>query len=210
MFGALKLCATVMLLASVVAAVDIEAPETVVSGGMTTIRWTPDSFESLDTFSIELVHPSFNNAIAIANNVNPVTGMVNVVIPSVPAADGYSIEFVNITDINDVFATSPEFSIAPPASTSDSATASTTMAANETAASRSAASASAFSTTPISGSVASMSASASGSGSAKGSAASATASSAARTQNVYGVIGSTAVTCTGIVLLGLLSAAWIL
>jgi len=66
------------------------------------------------------------------------------------------------------------------------------------------------STTPISGSVASTSASAYGNGSAKGSAASATASSAARTPNVYGAMGSTAVTCTGLVLLGLLSAAWIL
>lgn len=88
-----------MLVASVVAAVDIEAPETAESGGMTTIRWTPDS--SLDTFSIELTHPSFvrffyilfsdyssesqNNAIAIANNVNPDTGMIDVSLPSVPS-----------------------------------------------------------------------------------------------------------------------------
>ncbi|KAJ6556636.1 hypothetical protein DFH09DRAFT_1164867 [Mycena vulgaris] len=199
MFGPFKLIAAVMLLGSVAVAIDIQAPEAPASGGPTVIRWTPD--DSLDVFSVELFHPDFNDALAIANSVNPDTGMVEINLPSVPPADGYTIEFVNPTDINEVYGTSPAFSIAAPVSTSESSTASasaTMSMGNVTA------------TMSMSGSMttsmhmSSMSASAS----AKSSAASATASNAALPGRVHDA--GTAVTCAAAVLLGLLSAAWVL
>ncbi|KAJ7307957.1 hypothetical protein DFH08DRAFT_491667 [Mycena albidolilacea] len=74
------------------------------------------------TFSIELTHPSFNQAIAIANNVDPTLDQVTVELPIVPGEDQYTLEFVNITNINQIFATSAQFSIAAAASPSLSAT----------------------------------------------------------------------------------------
>ncbi|KAJ7816030.1 hypothetical protein B0H13DRAFT_2683580 [Mycena leptocephala] len=70
------------------------------------------------TFSIELTHPSFNHAIAIANNVDPTLDQTTVELPIVPVGDQYTLQFVNITDINQIFATSGDFSIAAAASPS--------------------------------------------------------------------------------------------
>ncbi|KAJ7832955.1 hypothetical protein B0H13DRAFT_2679039 [Mycena leptocephala] len=70
------------------------------------------------TFSIELTHPSFNHAIAIANNVDPTLDQTTVELPIVPAGDQYTLQFANITDINQIFATSGDFSIAAAASPS--------------------------------------------------------------------------------------------
>ncbi|KAJ6592855.1 hypothetical protein B0H19DRAFT_1279595 [Mycena capillaripes] len=124
MFAALKLCATAMLVASLAAAVDIQVPQSAASGGMTTVTWTEDP--SLPVFSIELFHTTFNDAIAIANNVDPAKGNINVTLPMVPPGGGYTLEFVNITDIDQTYATSDEFSIAPPMSTTESSSATAT------------------------------------------------------------------------------------
>ncbi|KAJ7733195.1 hypothetical protein B0H14DRAFT_3614965 [Mycena olivaceomarginata] len=88
-------------------------------------------------FSIELNHPSFNSALAIANNVNPADNNRTVGLPQSPQSafpavsllslrpphpftplDNYTLTFVNITDINDVFATSGSFSIGAAVSSS--------------------------------------------------------------------------------------------
>ena len=44
--------------------------------------------KSSDSFSIELINTSFNNAFAIANNVDPSTGSITLTLPSVPV--GYA------------------------------------------------------------------------------------------------------------------------
>ncbi|KAJ7915802.1 hypothetical protein B0H13DRAFT_389199 [Mycena leptocephala] len=201
MFGALKLSAILLLVASLAAAV-IQVPETTSSGGPVTITWTQDP--TLPVFSMELFHKDFNNAIAIANNVNPATGSLVVNLPVVPSDSGYTLQFVNITDINQVYDTSPEFSIAPPVSTTESSSASAT--ASGTAESRSAGSVTV--TMPMSGSMASPAKSASASASASVSAQSTTASGAATRLLVHSA--STAGALGGVVLIGLLSAAWVL
>ncbi|KAJ7607619.1 hypothetical protein DFH06DRAFT_1249771 [Mycena polygramma] len=104
---------------SVLSTLTVTAPTSPQSGATTTISWTSDATDP--TFSIELIHPSFNEAIAISNNVDPSLDTITVELPIVPAGDGYTLEFVNITDINQVFATSADFSIAAPASASASA-----------------------------------------------------------------------------------------
>ncbi|KAJ7093866.1 hypothetical protein B0H15DRAFT_143680 [Mycena belliarum] len=207
---ALKFCAALLLVASVAVAIEIEAPVNAASSSPIVIKWTPDPSLDVKEFSIELVHPEFNEAFAIANSVNPTAGTVEVNLPAVPAAGGYTIEFVNVSDINDVLGSSPEFSIAPPASTSESASSSATRASGTLSG------ASATATAPMSGSTSmsmsgvTASAASSAAASARSSAASASASpsSAAARTSVRGT--SAALVCTGVVSIGLLSASWIL
>ncbi|KAJ7436483.1 hypothetical protein B0H11DRAFT_656252 [Mycena galericulata] len=112
--------------ATSVLSLTLNAPTSAQSGATTTITWTSNSTDS--TFSIELFHPTFNAAIAIANNVDPSLNQIMVELPSVPPGDGYTIEAVNIANINQVFSTSTDFSIAPGASStlSSASTASAT------------------------------------------------------------------------------------
>ncbi|KAF7291374.1 hypothetical protein MIND_01281900 [Mycena indigotica] len=109
-------------LASTTSAISVNTPSDLTSGGPATITWTSASDDPV--FSIELLHPNFNEALAIANNVDPANNTITVTLPPVEAGDGYTIEFVNITNINDVFATSSSFSIAPAASASSAPSAS--------------------------------------------------------------------------------------
>ncbi|KAJ7288871.1 hypothetical protein C8J57DRAFT_522793 [Mycena rebaudengoi] len=186
----LKLCVVLSAAAVLVAAVEIEAPPMPTSGGTTTIKWTPDASLSRP-FSIELHHESFNDNLALANNINPESGEVTVPIPSVPPTDGYTIEFVGIDNINEVFGTSPEFSIAPAVSTSEAPTSisTATPTAANSAASGAASNNGASSVASFTGSIAS---------SASGSAASARASGAAVRTSPPGVF-----------LIGLLAGAWV-
>jgi len=214
MFAALKPSTLVVLVASLttVVAFDIEPLVEATAGGPTVIKWT--SAPTDPVFSIELLHPDFNSALAIANNVNPQAGKVEVTLPDVPPSGGYTLQFVNITNIDQSYGESSEFSIAPPVSTTESSTASGTATGTITSTSAGSATAtmpmSIASTSPyMSGASHSPSASGSASASAaSASAASASASSAATRNLLRG--GRTAATCTGVVLLGLLSAAWIL
>ncbi|KAJ7453331.1 hypothetical protein B0H11DRAFT_2071821 [Mycena galericulata] len=113
--------------ATSVLSLTLNAPTSAQSGATTTITWTSNSTDS--TFSIELFHPTFNAAIAIANNVDPSLNQIMVELPSVPPGDGYTIEAVNIANINQVFSTSADFSIAPGASSSLSSASATTASA---------------------------------------------------------------------------------
>ncbi|KAJ7167085.1 hypothetical protein C8R46DRAFT_1096014 [Mycena filopes] len=110
MFSFTKSFVALVLGATGVVCLTVDAPTAPQSGGTTTITWTSTSDDS--TFSVELTHPSFNQAIAIANNVDPTLDTLTIELPIVPADSGYTLEFVNITNINQVFATSPDFSIA--------------------------------------------------------------------------------------------------
>ncbi|KAJ7724356.1 hypothetical protein B0H16DRAFT_1596482 [Mycena metata] len=105
-----KSCIGLLLGVASVSCLTVNPPTAAQSGTTTTITWTSTTTDS--TFSIELTHPSFNQAIAIANNVDPTLDTLAIELPVVPADDGYTLEFVNITNINQVFATSPDFSIA--------------------------------------------------------------------------------------------------
>ncbi|KAJ7681080.1 hypothetical protein DFH06DRAFT_1315810 [Mycena polygramma] len=111
---------TLALGAASALALTVNSPTNPTSGGTTSITWSSTSTDPV--FSIELNHPSFNSAFAIANNVNPADNNATIVIPPVPAEDNYTLTFVNVTNINDVFATSPSFSIGAATSASASAT----------------------------------------------------------------------------------------
>ncbi|KAJ6476463.1 hypothetical protein C8R47DRAFT_1220304 [Mycena vitilis] len=115
-------CLTLVFGAASALALGINTPTNPTSGGTMTIIWSRTSLDPV--FSIELNHPSFNAAFAVANNVDPAATNVTVAIPPVPAEDNYTLTFVNVTDINDVFATSGSFSIGAATSASPSATSS--------------------------------------------------------------------------------------
>ncbi|KAJ6540834.1 hypothetical protein DFH09DRAFT_1175419 [Mycena vulgaris] len=119
MFSFMKSFTSVVLGATSVLSLTINAPSSPQAGTSTTITWTSTSTDP--TFTIELFHPSFNQALAIANNVDPSLNQLTVTIPIVPAGDQYTLEAVNITNINQAFATSSDFSIAAAASPSPSA-----------------------------------------------------------------------------------------
>ncbi|KAJ7503995.1 hypothetical protein B0H11DRAFT_2222091 [Mycena galericulata] len=98
------------LSASSALALSINTPSSVTSTEMTSITWSSTSSDPV--FSIELDHPSFVHALAIANNVNLANDNITITIPLVPAQDDYTLTFVNVTNINDVFATGSDFAIA--------------------------------------------------------------------------------------------------
>ncbi|KAK7007514.1 hypothetical protein R3P38DRAFT_3027723 [Favolaschia claudopus] len=99
----------------------VNAPTSPQSATTTTITWTSNASDPV--FSIELTHPSFNMAFALANNVDPTLNQLTIELPLVPAGDGYTLEFVNITNINQIFAMSSDFSIAAVSSSQSSLTA---------------------------------------------------------------------------------------
>ncbi|KIJ97037.1 hypothetical protein K443DRAFT_681822 [Laccaria amethystina LaAM-08-1] len=167
MFAKLSLLA---LVAPLVSALTVNNPSNPTSGGQVTITWTTAAGDP-DSFSIELVNTSFNNAYAIANNVDPSTGSITLTIPTVPVGAGYTIEFVDIGNINTVYTTSGSFSIG--ANSASSTSASTAASSSGTSSKASTATApsvsSSHSSTATSGSVTSTSTSTSSSSTSTGS-----------------------------------------
>ncbi|KAK0435015.1 hypothetical protein EV421DRAFT_1661638, partial [Armillaria borealis] len=84
--------------------------ETVTSTGPITISWQTSSGDPT-VFSIELINQSFNSQYAIANNVDSSIGSLSLTLPQIPAEDGYTIELVNISNINDIYAQTGTFSV---------------------------------------------------------------------------------------------------
>jgi hypothetical protein len=157
MFALFKLCAFLVLAAPFASALTITSISgNVVSEGSITITWTTATTDPAGVFSIELDHPSFNSALAIATNVDSSNLQITIALPNVPAQDGYTIEFVDISDINTVYTVSSDFAIgavsATMSTTVTGASSLTTSSASVSAsASKSASgSSSAASVTPIS------------------------------------------------------------
>ncbi|KAJ7701441.1 hypothetical protein B0H17DRAFT_1045419 [Mycena rosella] len=118
MFAMFKLCAILALAAPFASALSISSVTgNAVSEGSLTITWTTSTSDAAGTFSIELNHASFNDALALANNVDSSSLSATVALNNIPVGDGYTITFVDISDINTVFATSAPFSIGPVSAT---------------------------------------------------------------------------------------------
>ncbi|KAG9122727.1 hypothetical protein FRC07_000761, partial [Ceratobasidium sp. 392] len=81
--------------------------------GTVTVSWTSTPGDP-EVFSIELRDtntPSVISPLAVANNVNTALGTTSFLLPPVPDATTYQIEFVNVTNINQVYASSGTFPI---------------------------------------------------------------------------------------------------
>ncbi|KAL5533608.1 hypothetical protein ACEPAG_68 [Sanghuangporus baumii] len=120
-----KLSTSLALIAPLVSALTIETPTGWTSGGPATINWTAVQGDP-QSFSIELINNAFNRQFALANNV--ATGSLSAsmtlpIVPLSPTAD-YTVQFVNIGNLTDVFAESAAFAISESASSTTSSTAS--------------------------------------------------------------------------------------
>ncbi|KAH9049518.1 hypothetical protein EDB84DRAFT_1453161 [Lactarius hengduanensis] len=110
-----------------VSAITFQVPNNLTSGGPATISWSSGDTDPV-VFTIELVNINlFHNAIAIANNVQKTAGSISVTLPIVQAGDGYTIEAVDIGNINNVFGTSGDFAIGATVTTTSSTSTSTSV-----------------------------------------------------------------------------------
>ncbi|PCH34083.1 hypothetical protein WOLCODRAFT_22446 [Wolfiporia cocos MD-104 SS10] len=119
-----KISALAVLLPFAAATIVLETPTNWQSGTPANISWSSSGGDP--RFSLELVNDiEFHNSFAIANNLNPSDGFATFTLPIVPAGSGYTLEAVNVTDINQVYASSGDFAVAQtPSSTSSSTTSS--------------------------------------------------------------------------------------
>ncbi|KAG6845562.1 hypothetical protein H0H87_007240 [Tephrocybe sp. NHM501043] len=108
MFNKLSLLA---LATPLVHALTLNIPENPTSGGPVTISWATQSGDP-PTFSIELTNEAFHRAFAIANNVQPEQGSIDLILPVVPVGQA-----VDIGNINNVYAQTGEFAVGPNAAT---------------------------------------------------------------------------------------------
>ncbi|KAF8174943.1 hypothetical protein BJ912DRAFT_39959 [Pholiota molesta] len=122
MFAKLSLFAAI---APLVTGLVLSIPENPTTGGQITIKWTNEQGDPA-TWSFELINVAFNNAFAIANNVDPASNSITLTLPVVPVGDGYTLQAVNIGNISDVFATTGDFSVGAASTTSTTALSTTT------------------------------------------------------------------------------------
>ncbi|EIM92417.1 uncharacterized protein STEHIDRAFT_143786 [Stereum hirsutum FP-91666 SS1] len=159
------------------ATITLNVPSDLTSGGTTTITWTSESGDP-DVFSLELVNQQFNNAFAIGNNIQTSDGTITLGLPAVPVGDGYQLEAVNISDINDVLGTTGDFAIASATSTSTSASSTSASASSSgSASSASVTSAASSSSSAFGSTISGSSAASTSSGSSTATSASSTPSS---------------------------------
>jgi len=123
-----KLC-ILALVAPLASALVIQIPENPTSGGQITIKWTNEPNDP-ETWTFELINTVFNNAFAIANNVNPSASELTLTLPVVPVGAGYTLAAVDIGDINKVYASTGSFSIGPATSSTDSGSSTVSPAAS--------------------------------------------------------------------------------
>ncbi|KAG6873069.1 hypothetical protein C0995_003377 [Termitomyces sp. Mi166 len=143
MFNKLGLLA---LATPLVNALTLNIPSNPTSGGPLTVTWT---FQPGDT--LELINEEFHDSFAIANNVQPELQSLDITLPIVPVRDGYTLEAVNVGNINQVFSTTGDFAVGPNAeSTASSATQASTSVVSS--ASVPATASSAHTSAPVSGS----------------------------------------------------------
>ncbi|GJE86215.1 hypothetical protein PsYK624_022950 [Phanerochaete sordida] len=162
---------TLALLVPFVHALSIDTPMSLNSSGPAHITWKTDAGDPA-TWSLELVNTDiFHNSFAIANNVNPSQGAVDLTLPAVPSGAGYTLQAVNISNINQVYAQSGSFTVNPPVSTTSSSMSSTSSSSGSStvsAGSTPSASTTPFGITVSSSGSASQATSGSGSGSSSG------------------------------------------
>jgi len=122
MFGKIiTLAALVSYAAAQGVSITLQTPTNWQSGTQANISWS--TTDTTTRFSLELVNPgNFHNSFGIGTNIDPTLGFLSFTLPVVPAGDGYMLEAINVTDINTVYGSSGQFSIAQTPSTVSSST----------------------------------------------------------------------------------------
>ncbi|CAL1694359.1 unnamed protein product [Somion occarium] len=115
------LVSTLAVLVPFVSAFTFSTPTDWHSSSQVVANWTTLSTDPT-SFSLELNNPDlFHQALALGNNVDTSSGTLSFALGVVPASSGYTLQAVNVTNINQIFAESAPFSILDPISTSSSA-----------------------------------------------------------------------------------------
>ncbi|KAI0931396.1 hypothetical protein AcV5_005110 [Taiwanofungus camphoratus] len=108
----LKISALAALIPFASAAIQLTTPTDWASGASANVSWTASPQDPY--FSFELVNADiFHNSFGIANNVNPTLGFLTLTLPIVPSGPGYTLQAVNVSNINDIFAQTPNFNVDP-------------------------------------------------------------------------------------------------
>ncbi|KAI6138461.1 hypothetical protein BKA82DRAFT_3137601 [Pisolithus tinctorius] len=108
-----------------VSALSLDALTNAVTGGVVTLNWQTESSDP-SYFSVLLANPIFHDTFAIANNVGSALTTLTLELPQVPVGTSYQLQGINVSDVNDVYATSPSFSIGPAPSSNTTTTTTTT------------------------------------------------------------------------------------
>ncbi|KAF8551098.1 hypothetical protein OG21DRAFT_328578 [Imleria badia] len=119
-----KLC-TLALALPLVSAFTFGSTSGWTAGATVTITWTASTTDPT-TFSIELANPSYHNSYAIASDVPTANGQITITLPQVLPGDGYSLQAVSISNVNDIIYQSPGTFVIGATSSSSASDASTT------------------------------------------------------------------------------------
>jgi len=112
MLSLTKISAAVLALASFVHGTITIQTSTLKGNSTNTINWTSsDSNTDPESFTIELINPSFNSQFGVVNNVPTAQGSATFELPTVIPGPGYSIQFVNPGNITDIIAQTGQFTI---------------------------------------------------------------------------------------------------
>ncbi|KZS87369.1 hypothetical protein SISNIDRAFT_389013, partial [Sistotremastrum niveocremeum HHB9708] len=98
------------LLATSVRALTITTPTNWAGNQTNTVKWTSVAGDP-STFSIELIRSTFHEMFSLANNVDLSDGSLDIPLPQLTAGPGFTLEFVNVSNVTQVFATSGTFTI---------------------------------------------------------------------------------------------------
>jgi len=109
-----------VLVAPLASALTLDTPTNPSNGDRVTLTWKAAAGDP--TFSLELENPTFNNELAIANNLDPVDGSYVWQVPVVPARNDYVINAVNIGNLSEVYASTSVFAIGALSSTTTTST----------------------------------------------------------------------------------------
>ncbi|KAI0726133.1 hypothetical protein C8Q72DRAFT_847705 [Fomitopsis betulina] len=132
MFAAVS---ALVALAPFAAAFVLETPTNWQTSTVANVSWAMSSGDP-SSFSFELVNPDvFHNAYAIGSNIQSNAQFFSFEMPTVEPGAGYYLQAVNVTNINDVYAESGEFSIGAAPATSSSSGSSTASSASTSGAS---------------------------------------------------------------------------
>ncbi|XP_006453871.1 hypothetical protein AGABI2DRAFT_189218 [Agaricus bisporus var. bisporus H97] len=124
-----KLC-LLAIVTPLIAALTLEGPTgPVTTSSPITLNWTSDATDP-GTFSLSMVNENFHDTFAIANNVQTNAGTITLTLPSIPPNREYTIIAINISNVTDIYATTPPFNVGPAVSTSQSSTSATGSSAN--------------------------------------------------------------------------------
>ncbi|KAG2069448.1 hypothetical protein BDR04DRAFT_1021482, partial [Suillus decipiens] len=94
-----------------VSALTLNAPTTTPTiGGTVNVTWEATTSDP-STFNIYMVNTIFHNTFAIASDVQTSAGELTLILPPVPVGAGYTLEATDISNIDNVYATSGGFSV---------------------------------------------------------------------------------------------------